>query len=51
MRNLTHESRDREDYNEKEEDNSHNGDRFEPSLDQLRDIFEGLRKIQKGRTF
>jgi DNA-binding NtrC family response regulator len=24
---------------------------FEPSLEQIRDLFEGLRKIQKGRTF
>ena len=24
---------------------------FEPSLDQLADLFEGLRRIQKGRTF
>jgi CheY-like chemotaxis protein len=26
-------------------------DRYEPSLEQIRDLFEGLRKIQKGRTF
>ena len=26
-------------------------DDIEPSLEQLRDLFEGLRKIQKGRTF
>jgi DNA-binding NtrC family response regulator len=26
-------------------------DGFEPSLQQLTDLFEGLRKIQKGRTF
>jgi CheY-like chemotaxis protein len=26
-------------------------DSYEPSLEQIRDLFEGLRKIQKGRTF
>lgn len=31
---------------------SNNDDgRAEPSLEQIRDLFEGLRKIQKGRTF
>jgi CheY-like chemotaxis protein len=31
-------------------DNSENNS-YEPSLEQIRDLFEGLRKIQKGRTF
>jgi CheY-like chemotaxis protein len=55
MKNLMRKSRNRGNYNEEEEGDhnhqDHNGDRFEPSLEQLRDIFEGLRKIQKGRTF
>src|SRR5215208_4359327 len=41
MRNLT----DKNNNTEKDDD------KFEPSLEQLRDLFEGLRKIQKGRTF
>ena len=30
---------------------SANDKNFDPSLEQIRDLFEGLRKIQKGRTF
>jgi CheY-like chemotaxis protein len=40
MRNLTGEG-----------NSTKKDDRFEPSLQQLTDLFEGLRKIQKGRTF
>src|SRR5919108_6161553 len=47
MKNLMRKSRNRGNYNEEEEGDhnhqDHNGDRFEPSLEQLRDIFEGLR--------
>ena len=35
-----------------DDDHAHrNDDKFKPSLEQLRDLFEGLRKMQKGRTF
>jgi CheY-like chemotaxis protein len=32
-------------------DSDENNDNLEPSLEQIADLFEGLRKIQKGRTF
>lgn len=52
MRNLRDKIKHiRNDDGEDGDRSQHNGDRFEPSLDQLKDIFEGLRKIQKGRTF
>jgi CheY-like chemotaxis protein len=31
--------------------NNSENNNYEPSLEQIRDLFEGLRKIQKGRTF
>ena len=31
--------------------NNNEKNNYEPSLEQIRDLFEGLRKIQKGRTF
>jgi CheY-like chemotaxis protein len=67
MRNLTHMDRtaenisdnDNDDQNDDQNDKSGHRDRdsyddderFEPSLEQIKDLFEGLRKIQKGRTF
>jgi DNA-binding NtrC family response regulator len=48
MRNLTYMNRKTEND---DGDNSGQSDQIEPSLEQLKDLFEGLRKIQKGRTF
>jgi DNA-binding response OmpR family regulator len=40
-----------DDINQRDYDGHKEDKEFEPSLDQLADLFEGLRRIQKGRTF
>jgi DNA-binding NtrC family response regulator len=50
MRNLAHMNKATGNHNDID-DLGHNEDKFEPSFEQLRDLFEGLRRIQKGRTF
>jgi hypothetical protein len=66
MRNLGHMNRRTENRSSNDDgvDDDHNDSsglrddhgndddkRIEPSLEQLKDLFEGLRRIQKGRTF
>ena len=42
---------DDDDFNQHDDHGYEEDKEFEPSLDQLADLFEGLRRIQKGRTF
>jgi CheY-like chemotaxis protein len=42
---------DDDDINQHDDHGYEEDKEFEPSLDQLADLFEGLRRIQKGRTF